>query len=531
MAIRTPRLLTPFLLLLAAPSVPGQTRPPVGLREKVAVQLVQLNFLASDRSGKPVTDLRLDEIEILEKGKPQKVAFLEPYYQVPAARSAQGTPPSSPSAARSPSRWVLLLLDAYTSSPRTRVKSLEAIRTFVEQDLGPQDRAAIALFDGKLDFLQTFTGDRAALLQATSVPDSRLEHAAEDRTRSVSDLLEGMEDCRSKGTQIANCAQRLAAEYENSRHREARDFVYALTALTRALAPIPDLKAVVFFSDGFSREPFSDAFDAARASLGVETATRLSPNASGRLDRDLTELVAAATAAQVSFFTIFPGGGTGHSSVSAEHGDIPSERRNPENIDVYRRSEQNFGQGLMELARRTGGHSSQGNDVLKQLHGAWELSGGLYSAGYYLSDVRPSRSGEVKVRCQRKGVIIETRREAPIAHLEGGIQAGITTSSEVCESSRRSAHIEVSIDSQTLSYLPDSKEPYSDVSLYLSVLDPQTSTPLWEDYRYFRVAKSSEEPPRIVHTLRVPCRPLAIKAFLVDVGAGRRAELSADLPM
>src|SRR6187549_2240693 len=143
MAIRTPRLLTPFLLLLAAPSVPGQTRPPVGLREKVAVQLVQLNFLASDRSGKPVTDLRLDEIEILESGKPQKVAFLEPYYQMPAARSAQGTRPSSPSTASSPSRWVLLLLDAYTSSLRTRVRSLEAIRTFVEQDLGPQDRAAI----------------------------------------------------------------------------------------------------------------------------------------------------------------------------------------------------------------------------------------------------------------------------------------------------------------------------------------------------------------------------------------------------
>ena len=479
-----------------------------------------------------MTDLRRDEIEILESGKPQKVAFLEPYYQNGSPKASNPLPrdPARP-ASPSPNRWVLLLLDAYTSSPRTRVRSLEAMRMFVEQDLGPQDRGALAIFDGKLDFLQTFTADRAALLQATSVSDARLEHAAEDRTRSVTDLLEGMESCRSEGSQRANCAQRISAEYENARMREAKDFVYALTTLTRALAPIPDLKAVVFFSDGFSREPFSDAFDAARASLGVEIAVRLSANSSGRLDRDLNDLVAAAAAAQVSFFTIYPGGGTGHSSVSAEHGDLPSERRNPENIDVYRRSEQNFGQGLMELARRTGGHSSQGNDVLKQLQAAWSLSGGLYTAGYYLSDVRPGRSGEVRLRCLRKGVVVETRREAPLARLEGGVRADIHASTDACANARRPASIAVTIDPGSLSFLPDAKEPHADLSLYLSVVDPTTHIPLWEDYRYVRVAKSVAEVPRIEHTLRVPCRPLSVRAFVVDVSAGRRAELSADLPM
>lgn len=479
-----------------------------------------------------MTDLRLEEIEILESGKVQKVAFLEPYYQRSSAKGASPLP-GAPArrASPSPNRWVLLLLDAYTSSPRTRVRSLEAVRMFVEQELGPMDRAAIAIFDGKLDFLQTFTTDRVALIQATNVSDAKLEHAAEDRTRSISDLLEGMEACQSQGSQRANCAQRTSSEYENARMREARDFVYALTTLTRALAPVPDLKAVVFFSDGFSREPFSDAFDAARASLGVETAVRLSANSSGRLDRDLTELVAAAAASQVSFFTIYPGGGTGHSSVSAEHGTMPSERRNPENIDVYRRSEQNFGQGLAELARRTGGHFSQGNDVLKQLQAAWVLSGGLYTAGYYLSDVRASRSGEVRVRCLRKGVVMETRREVPLPRLEGGVRADIHVSTEPCANARRPASIAVTIDPGSLSFLPDPKEPHADLSLYLSVVDPTTHVPLWEDYRYVRVGKSTVEVPRIEHTLRVPCRPLSVTAFVVDVSAGRRTELSADLPM
>jgi hypothetical protein len=294
---------------------------------------------------------------------------------------------------------------------------------------------------------------------------------------------------------------------------------------------------VVFFSDGFSHDPFADAFDAARQSLGFETARRLSPNASGRLDRDLNELVSAASASQVSFFTIYPGGGAGQSAVSATRGGVPSERTNPENIDVYRRSEQNFGQGLIELARRTGGHWSQGNDVLKQLTSTWQLASGLYTAGYYLSDYQASRSGEIRIRCRRKGVVLESRREAPTAQLDGGLRAELEASSDACDAgSRRSARLSVSIDPSTIAYVREENGQHADVSVYLSVLDPTTQISLWEDYRFLRLSEdqgSSPQPrerPRIEHTLRVPCRPLSIKAFVVDVRAGRRAELSADLP-
>jgi VWFA-related protein len=501
----------------------------------VYVQLVQVTFLASDQRGRPVTDLRPDEIEILERGQAQKLAFLEPYYTRAGSKAA---PPVPGSRAVSPNRWVVLFLDAYTSSVRTRVKSLEAIREFVESRLTAQDRAAIAVFDGKLDLVQTFSNDKAVLMQAASLASSRLERSSGDRAGAVDDLLEEMEACRSQGQLLHSCAQRVSASYEDARLREARDTVFALTTLTHALGSVPDVKAVILFSDGFAREPFSDAFDAARATLGYEAARRLSSNVSGRLDRDLAELVAGAASTQVSFFTIYPGGGAGESTVSATRGDMPSERRNPENIDVYRRSEQNFGQGLVEVARRTGGHFSQGTDVRKQLNAAWELSSGLYSAGYYLGAQAGSRSGEIRIRCHRKGVTIESRREAPVVSIEGGVRADIQTSLGTCENgSRRSAQITVSVDPRSIDYRHEQEGRTADLSVYLSVLDPATRVPLWEDYRFLHLGPAETavgetvEPPRVEHTLRIPCRPLAVRAFVVDVGAGRRTELTSDLPL
>jgi VWFA-related protein len=545
MARRKNRFLALLLAVSATPApnpVGAEVEPAV--HERVAVQLVQVNFLATDRGGNPVLDLTAQDIEVLENGRRQRVAFLESYDagSAGAARSPSppGAPigPSSPTTRPSPGRWIVLLLDAATSSPRTRVTSLAAIQEFLQKSLTPHDRAALVLFDGKVRLLQTFTQNHALLQQAASMAEGQLLHTGDDRTRALRSLIEGVESCRA--TPTTGCVQRSVNEYEDARLREAQDLLFALTTITRSLTPIPDIKTVVLFSDGFSRTPFSDGFDAVRATLGFPLAQQLTSYAGDKIDRALSDFAGAAAQARVSVFTIFPGGGAGRSAVSAERG-ITSTARNAEDVDVYRRSEQNFSAGLSELARRSGGHHTQGNDALAQLNRIWRLSGGLYTAGYYLTDVRPGRKPlDVRVRSLRKGVVIESRREIPPLDAHGDLRGTLTAQGDPCDGSdgRRAAAVRLSVDRRLLEFV-GSKTLTASLSVYLSIVDADSGSQLYGDYRLLQIERSTKDTappeaeaidPGLEMTLRVPCRALLVRAVVVDAQSGARGEFSADLP-
>lgn len=78
-----------LLTLLTSPplgSVPvqeaasQQQQPEVEFEEEIEVRLVTLPVLARDRRGRPVTDLRPEELEVREgRGRRYPVAFLTPF--------------------------------------------------------------------------------------------------------------------------------------------------------------------------------------------------------------------------------------------------------------------------------------------------------------------------------------------------------------------------------------------------------------------------------------------------------------------
>ncbi len=109
--------------------------------------LVILSATAVDRHGRPVTDLRQDEIRIFEDGRPQKVAHF-----------SQG---------RAAAARLLLLLDASGSmqgelkTTSTRMAALQILAA-----LDPEDEAALAAFDHKYWGVVAFTRDRAKIEQA-----------------------------------------------------------------------------------------------------------------------------------------------------------------------------------------------------------------------------------------------------------------------------------------------------------------------------------------------------------------------------
>jgi len=56
---------------------PAPPQKPPQLEERVVVQLVQLPCIATDRQGRPVTDLKKEEIRVKLRGQEPRIAYLE----------------------------------------------------------------------------------------------------------------------------------------------------------------------------------------------------------------------------------------------------------------------------------------------------------------------------------------------------------------------------------------------------------------------------------------------------------------------
>src|SRR6185436_4514852 len=58
------------------PGLPGQA-PPSPFVIRINVNLVQVDAIVTDSKGKPVTDLRAEDFEVLQDGKPQAITNFE----------------------------------------------------------------------------------------------------------------------------------------------------------------------------------------------------------------------------------------------------------------------------------------------------------------------------------------------------------------------------------------------------------------------------------------------------------------------
>ena len=90
-------------LLLGSTSAlhPQDPQPPSGVFEdRLDVRLVQIELLATDRQGRPVTDLEADELIVREDGRVQDVALFERH--VPLTAEPGRIPASSHTPKRCP---------------------------------------------------------------------------------------------------------------------------------------------------------------------------------------------------------------------------------------------------------------------------------------------------------------------------------------------------------------------------------------------------------------------------------------------
>lgn len=557
------------LLGLAAGAPPQATEKPVdpGLVERVTTRLLQLNLLAVDSAGRAVTDLRPDEVELTVNGNPQRVAFLQAYYpteEVAAAPSPDTTEDEDapvPEAARErgSGRWIVLLFDNLASSQRTRLESIRAAREFAETRIGPNDRVAIAVFDGGLRFLQSFTTDLDSIGKAIDGLSEHAEHASEAPDRRIDTLVSELENCGSRAEMVPggapitgatsqttgaaadfveNCALVAVRNYEAERSRELDALTGSLRWLLYATASIPDLKAILFFSEGVSRDPARDAIDVAQAVLGSGYARLAQSRSRAEVEDRFDEIAEAAAAAKASIFTINPGGASKLTATSAARSAPVGGTVNVLQIDPYRSAEKNAQEALYELSWRTGGTSSQGADIAAELARIDDLSAGLYTVGYYPSPPEdPDSRKKVKIRILRKGVKAEFQRDVPASPDRAPLGGELTVEPGSCdEGGKRAVTVRLRIDRSSLSFEKMRGNVSANFSMLVRFSSPGAVRPTYQDFRTMNVTNTKAEhdsgaapDPVVEQRFVLPCAPLSLSITATDAGSGSKREFTADI--
>lgn len=114
---------------------------------KVETNLTNLFFTAADKNKRFVSDLKAEDIRVLEDGEPQEIFTFQTNIDLPLS--------------------LAILIDTSASEERTLPDEKEAARAFLENVLRPnKDEAAIVSFTGETTLEQGFSGNLERLRRA-----------------------------------------------------------------------------------------------------------------------------------------------------------------------------------------------------------------------------------------------------------------------------------------------------------------------------------------------------------------------------
>src|SRR5438132_5599240 len=160
----------------------GQQQPAPGPQQeeevvRITTNLVQVDAVVTDRSGKPVTDLKPEELQILEDGKPQKItnfSFVTAESRTTAAPIGKSVlddknaPPVPPVRLRPEQvrRTMALVVDDLGLSFESTYYVRRALKKFLDAQIQPGDLVAIVRTGAGMGALQQFTSDKRLLYAA-----------------------------------------------------------------------------------------------------------------------------------------------------------------------------------------------------------------------------------------------------------------------------------------------------------------------------------------------------------------------------
>ncbi len=366
-----------------APQTPPQQQEQTNEDDvvRITTNLVQVDAVVTDKSGKLVTDLRPEEVEILEDGRSQKItnfSFVSTMSDTsqpatPAAPADKLAPPVPPVRLKPEQvrRTVALVVDDLGLSFESTAFVRQALKKFVDQQLQPGDLVAIIRTAGGIGALQQFTSDKRQLYAA--IERVRWNPQGRGGVGAFAPIqADPMAQMREQLPNQDSADMRSAGE-DVDRFREdlfAVGTLGAVNYVVRGMRELPGRKSILLMSDG------------------IKIFNQDDPTRSTRVLDALRRLTDLANRASVVIYTMDARGLqtlglTAADSTSGLSSDqLETQLQNRRN-DLFESQS-----GLNYLARQTGGFPIRNTN---------DLSAGIKRVledqkGYYLIGYRPDES-------------------------------------------------------------------------------------------------------------------------------------------
>jgi VWFA-related protein len=371
----------------AAP--PAQTEPPP-VTFRVEVDYVEVDALVADAQGNLVSDLKADEFEVLEDGKPQKIAAFS-LVNIPIERAPRPLFANRPIELDVQTNdnvegriYLLVLDDQHTDFTRTpRVKA--AARRFIEQNFGTNDLAAV-VFTARGEDAQDFTNNQALLLRAIDKFQGR--------------KLTGATLNRLQNPRINQDTGNLGPGDDidqQERAFRARSAMSTIRRLSEFMAGVRGRrKALLLVSEGVDYNIYE--------AVGVLGSTASS------VMLDTHDAIAAATRGNVSIYALDPRGlQTGSEDLITQSSTFPDQGAGLSTIQQELRLSQD---SLRVLAANTGGFAAVNrNDLDGAFDRIVQENSSYYVLGFYSDNTRRAgRYRKLEVRVKRPGLRVVRSR-------------------------------------------------------------------------------------------------------------------------
>jgi len=356
---------------------------------KITTNLVQVDAVVTDKNGKVVTDLKPEEVQILEDGKPQKVTHFA--YNVTGTESVNRTgkplatvksnevaPPVVPDrlTRENVHRTIAIVVDDLGLSFESISLIRRALKKFVDEQIQPGDLVAIIRTAGGAGALQQFTSDKRQLYAAIE----RVKYNLMGRADTGAFAAIRPPDLKIQDEQAAR----------NQTPENFREEVFSVGTLgtlryvVSGLSDMPGRKSVLLLSDGLKIFNPGDPNGTSRVQTALESLSDLANRASVVIyTMDARGLPLLGLQAQDNVRMM---------SNAAKRVDLLGLGRSTRDVDqlmtIRRNSFYESQNGLNYLAQQTGGLAIRNTN---------DLSGGIQRVledqrGYYLIGYRPEKS-------------------------------------------------------------------------------------------------------------------------------------------
>lgn len=412
-------LLTAAVLLLPAPA----QQPPSTV--KTTLDEVVLDLVVRDKKGKPVTDLKAQDISVLDNGEKQTLRS----FRLVSGSEAVNT--RGDKTALDPLRQVRLVtlaFEATTEADQRKLARTAAI-DLIKGDQGANVYYAVVVINTQLMVLQQFTNDRAALTKSIEQATGGLggPNLASESAKILAELkrnLGNYNDADQSGNLLAATSQtgsqpvnngsaalqaRLAAVMLDMLRMDSavgaqgsRLTLSALRALVDGQKSVPGRKSVIYFTSGMYLTseldvPFRSLMSAANHTnvtfysvdtRGVMTASQNS---------DARSQLAGAARASATDMTRVDGGTTKDEILAADHAEASGRA--------------NVRQPLRDLADSTGGFLiGDSNDLRVPLRQVNEEISSYYEVSFNPGIQNYDGSfHKLAVNSNRKDLVIHSR--------------------------------------------------------------------------------------------------------------------------